>query len=108
MQAVTTVKLLPGINPWVEYLKMKSEQQDVFLKKHLTEGRLSEVKMNNCSIFSNDDTFYNPKLTNGKMLYFVFSADAKKFIEAKQKIIEEQEQLPKDFFCGRIRVCDRD
>ncbi|MCK9445385.1 hypothetical protein M0Q50_00660 [bacterium] len=100
MQKVTTIKPLPDQNRWSEFLEMEpeSKQQEEFLRRELNEGRLSRVRMGNCSIFSDSDqTSYNPKLGD-EILYFIFEKDAKDFVKAKGG------QLLKNFFWARLCI----
>jgi len=96
LESVTVTK--PLINPWIDYVKMKPEDQNEFLGKLLSQGRLSRRPGGNWIILSDRDSgaIYNPSFTDGSILYFVSKSDAIDFVKAKYS------KLFKNFSCFKL------
>jgi len=94
------VKPLEVNNPWFKLPRMKAEQQNEFLGKLLSMGRLSRTPRGNFIVLSdrNSDSgaFFNPSFTDGTTLYFVEEKDVIFYI------IEKQSRLNRNFSYYRL------
>ena len=90
MEKVSVVK--PIVNQWVNYLKMKPDEQDEFLKKMVSQGRLSRAPKGNWLVFSGDEygAIFNPAFADNTISYFVFEKDFTDFIKAMQERSSEK------------------
>ena len=89
MEKVAVVK--PIVNQWINYLMMRPDEQIEFLKKMITQGKITRTAKGGYLIFSENDygTIYNPSLNDNKILYFVFEKDAIDFVGAMRQRIDK-------------------
>ncbi|MFA5729727.1 MAG: hypothetical protein WC938_00645 [Candidatus Paceibacterota bacterium] len=85
MEKVAVTK--PIVNQWINYLRMKPDEQDEFLKKLVNQGRLSRTPKGSWLVFSGDDygAIFNPSFTDNTISYFVSEKDATDFIAAMRE-----------------------
>jgi predicted glycosyl hydrolase (DUF1957 family) len=85
MEKVSIVK--PIVNQWINYLRMRPDDQGEFLKKLVTQGRLSRAPKGCWLVFSGNEygAIFNPSFADNTISYFVFEKDAIDFIKAMQE-----------------------